>query len=69
MTLGPQADGVTRKPVHHCCPTQAAGQEDWPAKTASRSLCFMQGCDEAHHWFLHVLPLWMLSLPTKPMAL
>ena len=23
----------------HCCPTQAAGQEDWPAKTASWSLC------------------------------
>ena len=69
MTLGPQADGVTRKPVPPLLPhsgCRAGGLASKESTTVPAG--FMQGCDEAHHWFLHVLPLWMLSLPTKPTA-
>ena len=69
MTLGPQADGVTRKPVPPLLPDsgcRAGGLASKESTTVPAG--FMEGCSEAHHWFLHVLPLWMLSMPTKPMA-
>lgn len=67
---GAASSGVTRKPVAPLLPDsgcRAGGLAGKESTTVTAG--FIQGCNEAHHWFLHVLPLWMLSLPTKPMVL
>lgn len=66
----PQADGVTRKPAAPLLPDSGCRAGGLAGKESTTvTVGFIQGCSEAHHWFLPALPLWMLSLPTKPMVL